>query len=99
MKVKLNDKQMRAIAYEEDLIIEGEIWECIEQDGDAEEDEDARYETFIYQRPSDKKYFRIAIAYARYGYKDYGYEDFLQDYFAYEVEKKEIKKVVWSYVK
>ena len=106
MKVKLNDDQIRAIADEDELIVDGETWSYIEQEevmemesnGLINDGEDEKYETFIYQRPSDNKYFRITVGYARYGYRDYGYEEYLQDYTAYEVEKKEIIRTLWCNV-
>ncbi len=93
--ITLTNEQMRAVAYEETLIVDGEEWEYVEQDGDREEDENARYEYHIYERPSDGAYFRIAVAYCRYGQKDYGYEDYMQDAKAYEVYKQEVKVVKW----
>ena len=86
------------ISKENDLIVDGEVWEYIEQDGE-EEDEHGRYESHVFKRPSDNKYFYVTVAYCRYGYKDYGYEDYMQDLTAYEVEKKEIVKVEWQFVK
>lgn len=98
MKVKLTDEQMQAIDNESALIVDGEEWEYIEQDGESEEDEHGRYYYHIFKRPSDGKYFRITINYCRYGYKDYGYEDYMQDKTAYEVERKEIKTIEWVQV-
>ena len=50
-------------------------------------------------RLSDRKCFRVNLSYIRYGYKDYGFESDSQDNVAYEVEKKEIIKYEWRYVK
>lgn len=99
MRIKLEDGQMRAIKDESDLVVNGEIWEYVCQDGEREEDENGRYYTHIFKRPSDGKFFRITIFYCRYSYKDYGYENYLQDMTAYEVEKKEITMTQWVDVK
>lgn len=97
MQIKLTNEQMIAIDNEEDLIVGGEEWEYV-CELDTEEDERGRYLTYIFKRPSDNKCFRITVAYARYAYEDYGYEEFMQDFTAYEVERKEIKKIEWVYV-
>lgn len=76
MQIKLTDEQMKAVTYKEDFIVNGEMWRYIEQDGSTE-DEGGRYKYYIYQRPSDSKYFKIMIALCRYGYEDYGYEDWM----------------------
>ena len=99
MKINLTDEQMRAVSDECNLVVDNEEWEHIEQDGEKEEDEQGRYYSHIYKRPSDGKFFRINIFYCRYGYKDYGYEDYMQDNYAYEVEKKEIVTTQWVSVK
>lgn len=98
MQIRLTDEQMRQADYEGELVVDGEAWVYVEQDGDAEEDERGRYITHIYQRPSDGKYFEINVAFARYGYKDYVYEDYMQDCTAYEVERKEFTTTIWSHV-
>lgn len=97
MRIKLTDEHIKAIYRGEDLIIDGEKWEYVDE-LEVEEDEDARYFSYVLKRPSDGKTFMINLAQARYGYKDYGYEDWMQDFTAYEVEQKEIKKVEWVYV-
>jgi hypothetical protein len=99
MKLELTKEQMRDIHEENELIVDGEEWEYVCQDGESEEDEHGRYYSHIYKRPSDNKYFCINIFYCRYGYKDYGYESDMQDNFAYEVEKKEITRYEWVGVK
>ena len=99
MDIKLTDEQLRAISNEDSLIVDGEEWEYIEQDGEREEDEHGRYYYHIYKRPSDGKCFRITVSYCRYGYKDYGYEDYMQDNTAYEVEKREIITTEWVSIK
>lgn len=99
MKIKLTNEQMKDISDENDLIVDNEIWKYEEQDGEREEDEQGRYYSYIYRRPSDGKYFRINIFYCRYGYKDYGFEADMQDNTAYEVERKEITTVQWVSVK
>lgn len=78
MKIKLTNEQMMAIDNEEDLIVDGEKWEYVDE-LDTEEDEQGRYLTYIFKRPSDNKNFMITLAQARYGYEDYGYESFMQD--------------------
>lgn len=90
---------MKAVKNEDFLIIDNEEWEYIEQERKREEDEYGKYYSYIYKRPSDKKYFRINIFYCRYGYKDYGYESDMQDNYAYEVKQKEITTVIWANVK
>lgn len=98
MKVELTNEQMEAIAYGDDLIVDNEKWEYIEQDEDTEEDGQGKYETHIFKRPSDGKYFSIMVTYAKYGYEDYGYEEFMQDLVAHEVKKKKIVKTEWVLV-
>jgi hypothetical protein len=97
MKIKLTNEQMRAINDGENLMVNGEEWEYIDE-LDIEEDEQGRYFTYIFKRPSDDKHFMITLAQARYGYEDYGYESFMQDFTAYEVKQKEVKKIEWVYV-
>ena len=99
MNINLTNEQMRAIHKEDKLIVDGEEWEYVEQDGDREEDENGAYHYYIYKRPSDGKCFRITIFYCRYGYEDYGFEDDMQDNTAYEVERKEVTTIQWCYVK
>jgi len=99
MKIELTNEQMKAIKDESDLIVNNEEWEYVEQDGEEEEDERGRYYSHIYMRPSDGKCFRVNLFYIRYGYKDYGFESDSQENVAYEVEKKEIIKYEWRYIK
>jgi len=99
MKIELTREQMQAIKDESKLIVDNEEWEYVEQDGEEEEDEKGRYYSHIYKRPSDGKCFRVNLFYIRYGYKDYGFESNSQENVAYEVEKKEIIKYEWRYVK
>jgi len=78
---------------DETLIINKEKFDyvCVTE----EISEDGKYFNYIYQRPSDKKFFRVSLYLCRYGYKDYGYEYSLQDLEAYEVEEREIVKRYW----
>jgi len=99
MKIELTREQMKSIKKESALIVDNEEWEYVEQDGEEEEDEHGRYYSHIYMRISDRKCFRINLFYIRYGYKDYGFESDSQDCVAYEVEKKEIVKYEWRYVR
>lgn len=96
MSIKLSNEQMESVKNECDLIVNGELWKYIEQESE-EEDEQGRYYSHIFQRPSDKKYFLIDIFYSRYGYKDYGYEDYKQDKTAYEVKKKIVTTTTWVF--
>jgi len=99
MKIELTREQMESIKKESALIVNNEEWEYVEQDGEETEDEHGRYYSHIFMRMSDRKCFRINLFYIRYGYKDYGFESDSQENVAYEVEKKEIVKYEWRYVK
>jgi len=98
MEIKLTNEQMEAIVYEEDLIVDGERWEFVEQDGSVRYaryscDEVVKYDRLIYRRLSDDKCFSIYVTYDNHGYVDYA-----QDFIAYEVEKKEVTRTEWAYV-
>lgn len=73
---------------------DGETYSYITE-SDSSMDDNGKYESLIYQRESDGKYFKLTIAYARYGYENYSYESFLNDGEMYEVEKKERVVVDW----
>lgn len=98
-KIILGKEKMSEL-YEDDVFEgcnfehEGETYKYVEESG-SEMDDNGRYDTFIYQRKSDEKFFTVDVIYARYGYEDYGYEDWLNDGEMYEVEKKEQVMVSW----
>ena len=98
MKIKFTESQMNDVESENKLVVDGELWEYIEET-ETDEDEQGRYKDVIYKQPSTEKYFRITLFYCRYGYKDYGYESYMQCNEAIEVERKEITTVEWRTVK
>lgn len=98
MKIKLYNEQMEAIKKGFNLIINNEKWRFIDEIVESDMDDHGKYNEYIYQRPSDNKYFRITIFLCRYGYEDYGFEFDSQDNHAYEVEKREVVKYEWVYV-
>lgn len=99
MKIELTSQHMQDIDNGKKLIIDNEEWQYVCQDGETEMDDNGKSYRFIYRRLSDGKLFRITNYLCRYGYEDYGFEDSLQDCMAYEVEKTEVIKYEWRYVK
>jgi hypothetical protein len=100
VQIKLTKEQMEAFSDKLKAVnVDGGEWLYISKDGEPEEDENGKYNYYIYQRQSDSKYFRITVFLCRYRHKDYGYEDYMQDKTAYEVEKKEITITQWVSVK
>lgn len=96
MIVELTNEQMRAVAYKEDLIVDGETWQYAASEDDGyTEDEYGRYYSPIFYRSSDGKYFRITVFYTRCGYKNYEYDEFVQGKTAHEVIPKKISTMVW----
>jgi len=99
MIIELTSQHMQDIDSGRKLIIDNEEWQYVCQDGETKIDENGKSYRFIYRRLSDDKLFRITNYLCRFGYEDYGFEDGSQDCNAYEVERKEVVKYEWVYVK
>lgn len=97
MKVDLTESQISDVANENKLVVNGELWEFINEQ-ESEMDDNGKYNDIIYKQPSTGKFFRITLFYCRYGYEDYGFESYMQCNKAIEVEKKEVVHVEWCTV-
>jgi len=98
MKIKLTESQMSDVDSENKLVVEGELWEFVNEH-ESEMDDNGKYKDVIYKQPSTGKFFRITLFYCRYGYEDYGFENYMQCNEAIEVEKKEVVHVEWCAVR
>lgn len=95
MILTITQEEHKQFDKDEQLIINGEEFNYITEEDSETDDDDGRIIYYIFQRPSDKKFFRVSLYLCRYGYEDYGYESSCQDLHAYEVEEKEIVKTYW----
>lgn len=68
------------------------------EESDSGKNDNGSYETLIYQRKTDEKYFSITINFVCYGHENYCYESLVNDGELSEVNKKEETTVSWEEV-
>ncbi|WJX07505.1 hypothetical protein [Bacillus cereus] len=94
MKIKIRFEHYEQLTLNEEVIIDGEQYTIYAQ-LETEEDENGRYLTYILERESDDKLFRMDVFLIRYGYDWYDLESSYQDNEIYEVKETLVKVKKW----
>lgn len=94
MQINLTDENMKQFHKSEDLVVDGEVWEFVEEGTDIFT-ESGMYQSLYYKQPSTDKVFIIVLFLHREMYEDYGFDEYMQDKIAIEVVQEEVCKMEW----